>query len=167
MGAQLNQRSARVITASTRASQGIYKDLSGEILAEGLRTLGYEVGAIIIIPDNPTLISAEIKSALDAEIDLIITTGGTGVSPTDCTPEATAPLVEKLIPGIPEALREFSRKKVATADLSRGIAGTTGRSLIINLPGSPGAVRDGLIIIEKLAGHVLDQLAGKDHSISS
>ena len=156
-----------MITASTRASQGVYEDLSGEILATGLRALGYEVGAIVIIPDNPTLIGAEIKSALDTEIDLIITTGGTGVSPTDCTPEATAPLVEKLIPGISEALREYSRKKVATADLSRGIAGTTGKSLIINLPGSPGAVRDGLLIIEKLAGHVLDQLAGKDHSTSS
>ena len=156
-----------MITASTRASQGVYEDLSGEILAEGLRALGYEVGATIIIPDNPTLIGAEIKSALSDQIDLIITTGGTGVSPTDCTPEATAPFIEKLLPGIPEALREYSRKKVATADLARGIAGTVGKSLIINLPGSPGAVRDGLAIIEKLAGHVLDQLAGKDHSISS
>ena len=98
------------------------------------------------------------------KIDLIVTTGGTGVSPHDVTPEATAPLIEKLILGIPEALRAHSRDRVPTTDLSRGLAGVTGQSLIINLPGSPGGVKDGLVIIERLAGHVHDQVAGIDHT---
>ena len=93
-----------------------------------------------------------------------MTTGGTGVSPHDVTPEATAPLIEKLILGIPEALRAHSRDRVPTTDLSRGLAGVTGQSLIINLPGSPGGVKDGLVIIERLAGHVHDQVAGIDHT---
>ena len=93
-----------------------------------------------------------------------MTTGGTGVSPHDVTPEATAPLIEKLILGIPEALRAYSRDRVPTTDLSRGLAGVTGQSLIINLPGSPGGVKDGLVIIERLAGHVHDQVAGIDHT---
>ena len=92
-----------------------------------------------------------------------MTTGGTGISPTDVTPEATAPLIEKLIPGFSEALRAYSREKIATSDLTRGLVGTHGETLIINLPGSLGAIKDGLIIIERLAGHILDQLDGLDH----
>ena len=154
---------AAIITASNRASLGIYQDQSGEILAQGLEKLGFKVVSKVIVPDTVGLIASEIARAIDSKIDLIVTTGGTGISPTDVTPEATAPLIHKHIPGIHEALRALSREKVPTADLSRGLAGTTDQSLIINLPGSPGGVRDGLVIIARLAPHAISQLAGGDH----
>jgi molybdenum cofactor synthesis domain-containing protein len=154
---------AAIITASARASAGIYEDKSGEILKTGLQALGYEVSGVVIVPDDVKQISDAIAAAIAAKADLVVTTGGTGISPTDVTPEATAPYIEKLLPGIPEALRAYSREKVPTADLSRGLAGTHSSTLIINLPGSPGAVKDGLVIIEKLAGHIHEQLRGKDH----
>ena len=159
----MNQRSATVITASNRASQGIYSDLSGQSLKEGLVALGFTVSNPIIVADEIDAISQEIAKALANKVRLIVTTGGTGVSPTDVTPEASAPFIEKLIPGFAEALRAYSRDKVPTSDLTRGLAGTHGSTLIINLPGSRGAVRDGLVIIERLAVHILDQLDGKDH----
>jgi molybdenum cofactor synthesis domain-containing protein len=154
---------AAIITASARASAGIYQDTSGEILKTGLHALGYDVTDVVIVPDDVKQISDAISAALSAHVDLIVTTGGTGISPTDVTPEATAPHIQKLLPGIPEALRAYSRERVPTADLSRGLAGTTSSTLIINLPGSPGAVKDGLVIIERLASHIHEQLRGKDH----
>jgi molybdenum cofactor synthesis domain-containing protein len=157
-------RTAVVITASNRASAGVYADTSGEILAAGLTKLGYVLKDPIVIPDNISQIQAAIELSIAGSVDLIVTTGGTGVSPHDVTPEATAPLIKKLLPGIPEAFRAYSRDRVPTTDLSRGLAGVTGSSLIINLPGSPGGVKDGLVIIERLAEHIHDQIAGVDHT---
>ena len=160
-------RSAIVITASNRASAGVYKDLSGAALKDGLTKLGYQVLGHKLVQDDVNQISTTIKAALSEGIDLIVTTGGTGISPTDVTPDATKPLLQKELPGFAEAMRAYSREKVPTADLSRGLAGVNGKSLIINLPGSPGAIKDGLVIIERLAPHIHDQLAGNDHSTNN
>jgi molybdenum cofactor synthesis domain-containing protein len=158
---------AAVITASNRAFKGVYEDRSGQILLEGLQSLGYLIDGVQVLPDDIEKISSAIKSAIKDGVDLLVTTGGTGVSPFDVTPEATAPLIEKEMPGILEAFRAYSRDKVPTTDLSRGAAGVTNKTLIINLPGSPGAAKDGLVIIERLASHIHDQLAGHDHSPSN
>ena len=158
---------AAIITASNRAFNGVYEDKSGQILLEGLKTLGYQIDDVQVLPDDVEKISSAIRSAIKNGVDLLVTTGGTGVSPFDVTPEATAPLIEKEMPGILEALRAYSRDKVPTTDLSRGAAGVTNKTLIINLPGSPGAAKDGLVIIERLASHIHDQLAGHDHSPSN
>lgn len=159
----MSLRTAVVITASNRASRGEYADLSGALLAQGLTDFGYAVSGPHVVADSVDLISEQLTVALASKTRLIVTTGGTGVSPTDITPEATAPFIEKLIPGFSEALRSYSRDKVPTSDLTRGLVGTHGASLIINLPGSQGAIKDGLVIIQRLAGHILDQLDGKDH----
>lgn len=156
-------RTAAIVTASNRASQGIYQDLSGDTLRDGLVALGYSVSVPVIVPDDIAQIRQAMQSALDAEVDLLVTTGGTGISPNDVTPEASFPLIARPLPGISEALRAYSRDHVPTTDLSRGLAGVSGKTLVINLPGSPGGVRDGLVIIERLAGHVHDQIAGIDH----
>lgn len=160
-------KTALVITASNRASAGVYEDKSGKLLVAGLKELGYEITESVVLPDDVAQISSAIKVGIQKNIDLIVTTGGTGVSPMDLTPEATAPLIEKILPGFSEALRAYARDKVPTTDLSRGIAGITGQSFIVNLPGSPGGVKDGLVILERLASHIHDQVAGHDHSASN
>lgn len=154
---------AAVITVSDRSYKGDYLDTSGEILQVGLREFDYEIVEYIVVPDSITEISNALQNAIMKNIDLIVTTGGTGISIKDVTPEATRPFIQKELPGFSESFRAFSRTEVPTTDLSRGLAGINGNSLIINLPGSPSAVKDGLVIIKRLAKHIHDQLAGHDH----
>lgn len=156
-------RTATVITCSDRAFNGTYSDAGGEELQRGLIEMGYDVIDKTIVPDVVDAIRSQIQKGLEQEVDLIVTTGGTGVAPSDLTPEATAPLIKILIPGFSEALRAYGREKTATSDLSRGLVGTHGKTLIINLPGSMGGVRDGLVVIKRLAEHVHGQVLGFDH----
>ncbi|KGN42021.1 MogA/MoaB family molybdenum cofactor biosynthesis protein [Knoellia aerolata] len=155
-------RRAVVITASTRASQGVYPDKGGALIVETLRTWGADVADATVVPDAG--IAEALSAALEERPDLLVTTGGTGISPTDRTPEATAPLLDRVVPGIAEAIRAAGVDGgVPTAMLSRGLAGVAGRTLVVNLPGSTGGVRDALAVLETVLGHALSQLAGGDH----
>ncbi|WP_228389555.1 MogA/MoaB family molybdenum cofactor biosynthesis protein [Cumulibacter manganitolerans] len=153
---------AVVVTASNRASSGVYADRSGELLEGALRELGLDVRRSVL-PDDRARLAAAIREAVDGGAALVLTTGGTGLSPTDVTPEATAEVIERPAPGIAEAIRAYGAPKVPTAVLSRGLAGVAGRCLIVNLPGSTGGVRDALAVLTPLLPHILSQLGGGDH----
>jgi molybdenum cofactor synthesis domain-containing protein len=154
---------ARVIVASNRAAAGVYADTSGPILVGGLRELGCEVaGDPIVVPDGDPVARA-IAAAVADGMDVVLTSGGTGITPTDRTPEATRPLLDFEIPGIAESIRAHSRDKVPAAALSRGLAGVAGRTLVVNLPGSSGGARDGLAVLGPILRHTVDQLRGGDH----
>jgi molybdenum cofactor synthesis domain-containing protein len=156
---------AAVITCSNRSASGERADDSGELLAGLLRDGGYDVVLQRIVPDALEPIRGAVHDAIDAGAGVVITNGGTGITPTDVTPEAVAPMLERTIPGIAEAIRAASRDTVPTSALSRGIAGTIGRVLVVTLPGSPGGVRDGWAVLGPLIGHAVDQLAGGDHRV--
>lgn len=152
-----------VITCSTRSAAGERVDESGVILEAGLLEAGHEVGPRSIVPDDIAQIREAVEAAVVQGADVVITTGGTGLTPADVTPEAVSPMLERLIPGIVEALRMVSRHRVPTSVLSRGVAGTIGTTLVVTLPGSPGGVRDGLAVLLPIIDHAVDQLAGGDH----
>jgi molybdenum cofactor synthesis domain-containing protein len=157
---------ARVVVASNRAAAGVYADTSGPLLVAGLRQLGCAVDEPVVVPDGEPVGQA-IRQAVADRRDLVITSGGTGIAPTDRTPDVTRQLVDYEVPGIAEAIRAHSRDKVPTAALSRGIAGVIGRTLIVNLPGSTGGARDGLAVLGPILPHAIDQLAGGDHAAAS
>jgi molybdenum cofactor synthesis domain-containing protein len=154
---------AVVVTASNRAAAGVYADTSGQVLAEGLHELGFEVEGPHVHPDDVEALTGALRAAVAGGADLVLTTGGTGLTPTDVTPEATRAVLEREAPGIAEAVRRYGADRVPTSVLSRGLAGTAGRTLIVNLPGSTGGVRDGLAVLGPLLPHVVSQLRGGDH----
>ncbi|WP_203782741.1 MogA/MoaB family molybdenum cofactor biosynthesis protein [Paractinoplanes rishiriensis] len=153
---------ALVIVASNRAAAGVYADTSGPRLVAGLRDLGCEVGDPIVVPDGEP-VSAALRAAVAEGYDVVLTSGGTGVTPTDRTPEATRGLLDFEVPGIAEAIRAYSRDRVPAAALSRGLAGVAGRTLIVNLPGSAGGAKDGLAVLGPVLWHTVDQINGGDH----
>jgi len=151
-----------VIVASNRAAAGVYADTSGPLLVAGLRELGCEVGDPVVVPDGPPVRDALAAAVADG-VDVVLTSGGTGITPTDRTPDVTAEVLDYEIPGIAEAIRAHSRDKVPTAALSRAKAGVAGRTLVVNLPGSSGGARDGLAVLGPILAHAVEQLRGGDH----
>jgi len=155
---------ARVITASTRAAAGTWEDTSGPIVVEGLRALGLTVDGPVVVADGDPVHAALLDAVADG-VDLVVTTGGTGHTPRDLTPEMTLAVIDRQSPGLAEAVRAYGvAHGVPTAVLSRGVAGLAGRTLIINLPGSSGGARDGIAALSPVLVHALDQVAGGDHS---
>jgi molybdenum cofactor synthesis domain-containing protein len=154
---------AAVVTVSDRSAAGQRADLSGPLAAELLTALGFVVAPVVVVPDEVPAVAAAVAEAVAAGADLVVTTGGTGLSARDVTPEAMATVLDREVPGIAEAIRAHSRDTVPTSALSRGRSGVSGRTLVVNLPGSQGGVRDGIAVLQGIVGHAIAQLRGGDH----
>jgi molybdenum cofactor synthesis domain-containing protein len=152
-----------VVVASNRAAAGVYDDETGPLLVEFLTGLGFETGPPVVVGDGQPVGDA-ITAAVAAGARVVLTTGGTGLTPTDLTPEVTRPLLDAEIPGLAEAIRAYGVSKgVPTAVLSRGLAGRIGSCLVVNLPGSRGGVKDATAVLEHVLVHAVEQVAGSDH----
>jgi len=153
---------AVVVTASNRAAAGVYADRSGPLIVSWLTERGFAVSEPVVVPDGEPVREA-LVAAVAADADLVVTTGGTGINPTDRTPEATRAVLDYEVPGLADVIRMSGWPRVPGSVLSRGVAGVAGRTLIVNLPGSTGGVRDGLDVLGSVVEHALDQLRGGDH----
>jgi molybdenum cofactor synthesis domain-containing protein len=154
---------ARVITVSDRSHGGLRHDTSGPLLASLLTELGFAEAEVVVVPDEVAEIESALRSAVADGVDLAVTTGGTGFAPRDVTPEATRRVLDREAPGLAEALRQFNRESVPTTILSRAVAGVVGTTIVVNLPGSTGGVRDGVSVLTPVIGHAITQLRGGDH----
>jgi molybdenum cofactor synthesis domain-containing protein len=151
------------VTVSTRAASGVYDDRAGPVARDGLREMDFEVDGPQVVPDGDPVETA-LRDAVSAEYDVVVTTGGTGLTPRDLTPEMTRRVIDREVPGIADAIRARGAEAgVLTAVLSRGTAGLAGTTLIVNLPGSPGGVRDGIGVLSGVLGHAVEQAHGGDH----
>ena len=155
-------RRAAVVVASNRAAAGVYPDRTGPVIAGWLRERGFETADPVVVADG-TPVHDAVAGAVASGMDVVLTTGGTGITPTDRTPEAVEPLLDRRLPGLAEAIRAAGLPAVPTAVLSRGLAGVAGRTLVVTLPGSTGGVRDGLGVLDGVLDHAVDQLHGSDH----
>ena len=155
-------RTARVITASNRAAAGVYADRGGPLIVSWLRERGYDVPDPVVVPDGEPVAEALRRAVADG-VAVVLTTGGTGLTPTDRTPEATRAVLDREVPGLADAVRAAGLPGVPTAVLSRGLAGVAGRTLVVNLPGSTGGVKDGLAVLAGVLEHAVSQLHGGDH----
>jgi molybdenum cofactor synthesis domain-containing protein len=154
---------ATVVCASNRAAAGVYEDSTGPLIVEALAGLGFEVTGPLVVPDGEP-VGRAVREAVDAGARAVLTTGGTGLTPSDLTPEVTRPLLDREVPGIAEAIRAYGvAHGVPTAALSRGLAGVSGRALVVNLPGSRGGVKDALAVLTPVLVHAVEQVAGSDH----
>jgi molybdenum cofactor synthesis domain-containing protein len=154
---------ATVVCASNRAAAGVYEDTTGPLIVEALTGLGFDVTGPVVVPDGDP-VGAAIREAVAAGARAVITTGGTGLTPTDRTPEVTRALLDREVPGIAEAIRAYGvGAGVPTAALSRGLAGVCDGALVVNLPGSRGGVKDGLAVLAPLLVHAVEQISGSDH----
>jgi molybdenum cofactor synthesis domain-containing protein len=154
---------AEVVVASNRAAAGVYEDATGPIIVAFLQELGFTVDAPVVVPDGEP-VGGAISAAVEGGARVVLTTGGTGLTPTDRTPEVTRALLDAEVPGIAEAIRAYGvAQGVPAAALSRGLAGVIGSCLVVNLPGSRGGVKDAIAVLADVVPHAVDQLRGGDH----